>query len=314
MGEAAGIFTKLLGESGLWTGIGKKLEAVFLNLRATLLETFADVKESLPSWMGGGKDGPSEENAAEVARLQAQRNSLLAQQKDNERWGNADVAKSLAESLANTERRIQELSGLRAGADLARQGAAAASAEGNNAIASVDAKGIVSAMAESLGNTGAAFSAGYARAGQAIPTDPIQLKLDELIAGAKFEFPPLTLELGEFYSAAESVKQSIAGNTMGDLRERQFVQTESGGYSDQTLAQELRRIVSMSDGRTLDEVKTPKPVDPVAIQKMFDNIGGSGRNQADLSKPIQDLSGGVTLDALLRAIQGLSLAPSGVMF
>lgn len=56
LGQAAGIFQRMLGASGLWEGIGGKMEAVFGNLRATLLETFADTLEKLPKYLGGGKE------------------------------------------------------------------------------------------------------------------------------------------------------------------------------------------------------------------------------------------------------------------
>jgi hypothetical protein len=54
LSEAAGIFQRVLGESGLWEGIGYKMQSVFFGLKATLLETFASVIESLPEWLGGG--------------------------------------------------------------------------------------------------------------------------------------------------------------------------------------------------------------------------------------------------------------------
>ncbi len=54
LAESAGIFQRLMGESGLWQGIGYKMQSVFLGLKGTLLETFASVIESLPKILGGG--------------------------------------------------------------------------------------------------------------------------------------------------------------------------------------------------------------------------------------------------------------------
>lgn len=55
MAGAASILQKIVGESGIWDGIGKKMESVFLGLKSILLETFADVMENLPGILGGGK-------------------------------------------------------------------------------------------------------------------------------------------------------------------------------------------------------------------------------------------------------------------
>jgi len=182
LAQAAGIFQRLMGESGLWEGIGQKLEAVFLGLKATLLETFADIKESLPAWMGGGPDGPSESDAAEIERLQGKIALYRQQLKDNERYGNRFVADSLTADIAQAESKIKELSGLRGGAELARQGAASASAAGDAALASVDLQGIVTQIGEGLKNTAGAFVAGYQGAGQIMPTGDDTAALNALFA------------------------------------------------------------------------------------------------------------------------------------
>lgn len=130
LGEAAGVFQKALGESGLWMGIGKQMEAVFLGLKATLLDVFADVAEQLPGFLGGGKDA--------------------------------------ANNLRGLSLRSQGEAGLAENAAM-------------RAFASVDSRGLITSAGRALQNTGNAFQAGYANAGEAVPTGAMVAQLESLL-------------------------------------------------------------------------------------------------------------------------------------
>jgi len=72
LSAAAEVFQQTLGESSFWEGVGKKMEAVFLRLKATLMDAFASLVDVLPESLGGGKGvGDSLRRSGEAAEAWA---------------------------------------------------------------------------------------------------------------------------------------------------------------------------------------------------------------------------------------------------
>jgi hypothetical protein len=69
LASAAGIFQKVLGDSSLWEGMKQKVIGIMAELRSSLLSTFAEVVEALPSYLGGGKSAGSDLRAGAIEAM-----------------------------------------------------------------------------------------------------------------------------------------------------------------------------------------------------------------------------------------------------
>jgi len=165
---AAGVFQSLMGESGLWEGIGKMLNSQVMSLRAALLDTVADVVESLPAFLGGGKHQISSADAAIIKNLEDNKSKLFAQREQAAAKGlNTSRLDAL---IALRDQQIAEKQGLRGKAEASNRMASELSLDAAALIGSLDIKGLVEEMGKAASDTGSAFQQGVA---DSLPPMPI---------------------------------------------------------------------------------------------------------------------------------------------
>lgn len=96
LSAAAEVFQQSLGNSSFWEALGKKMESIFLGLKATLLDVVAELVSVLPESLGGGESGAtSMRGSANAARSWATVRSL----EGDKAFSNIDLGGILAKVL-----------------------------------------------------------------------------------------------------------------------------------------------------------------------------------------------------------------------